>query len=384
MVSESISKSGQPSHDSESQRMDCPSLVPDPANRIEQLPLVSIVVPAYNEATLIEMHLDILCRYLERLEHDYRWEIILVNDGSRDNTGELAEAFARTRPDVHVIHHPMNMGLGQALKTGFSHCRGRYIVTVDLDLSYSPAHIELLLNKLRQTRAKVVVTSPYMRGGKVSNVPWLRRFLSVWANRFLSLAARRNLSTLTGMVRAYDAEFLQQLNLKSSDMAVNPEIIHKAMLLEAPVEEVPAHLNWQHQQVSKAPQSRRKSSMKIWQHTWSIFYYGFVFRPVMFFIIPSLIFFLLALYAGAWVLIHCWTNYQQLAQITRFPDPTEAVAAAFQQAPHTFIIGGMLMTLAIQLFSLGILAVQSKRYFEEIFYLGSAIYRATSRTCSRD
>jgi hypothetical protein len=52
-----------------------------------------------------------------------------------------------------------------------------------------------------------------------------------------------------------------------------------------------------------------------------------------------------------------------------------AIARAFQGAPHTFVIGGMLLMLSIQLFSLGVLAVQSKSYFEEIFYLASAIYR---------
>ena len=229
-----------------------------------------------------------------------------------------------------------------------------------------------------------MVASPYMKGGRVSNVPWLRLLLSVWANRFLSLAAKRNVATLTGMVRVYDAHFLRTINLRSPGMEINPEIIHKATLLNEPVEEIPAHLCWSPQKASKksskksgkkSDRVRRKSSMKIFRHTWSMLFFGFLFRPVMFFVIPSLVFFVLSLYANAWVLIHCWTNYQQLRQFTTFPDPTEAVAAAFQQAPHTFIIGGMLLMMAIQLFSLGVLSVQNKRYFEEIFYLGAATYR---------
>lgn len=336
-------------------------------------PLVSLLIPAYNEAAILEENLQVLCDYMRHLEADYRWEIVLINDGSRDQTAELAEAFASRYANVHVIHHFTNMGLGQALRTGFEHCQGDYVITLDLDLSYAPEHIERLLAKIRQTQAKVVVTSPYMKGGRVSNVPELRKILSVWANRFLSIAARRNVATLTGMVRVYDARFLQALNLRSKGMEVNPEVIHKAMLMEERIEEIPAHLHWHAQPVSKPV--RRKSSMKILRHTWAIFYYGFVFRPVMFFIIPSLIFFLLALYCVVWMLIRSWNSYQQLAQSVAFPDPTEAVAVAFQQAPHTFIIGGMLMMLSIQLFSLGILAVQSKRYFEEIYYLGSSIYR---------
>jgi glycosyltransferase involved in cell wall biosynthesis len=355
---------------------------------VESRPLVTIVIPAYNEALILEQNLQLLCDYLRHLETDYRWELVLVNDGSRDDTAALAEAFASGYANVQVIHHFTNMGLGQALRTGFDHAQGDYVITLDLDLSYAPEHIEQLLLKIRQTRAKVVVTSPYMQGGKVSNVPELRRLLSLWANRFLSLAARRNVATLTGMVRVYDARFLDSLNLRSTGMEVNPEVIHKAMLMEERIEEIPAHLSWRSQQANiqadrqaealprrKAP--RRKSSMKILRHSWAIFYYGFVFRPVMFFIIPSLLFFLSALYCIFWMLVRSWEAYQEISQIAPPHDLSEVVALAFQQAPHTFIIGGMLLMLAIQLFSLGILAVQNKRYFEEIYYLGSSIYRST-------
>ena len=355
-------------------------------------PLVTIVIPAYNEALILEQNLHLLCRYMQHLEDDYRWELVVINDGSRDETAALAEGFASNCPNVQVIHHVTNMGLGQALRTGFDHARGDYVITLDLDLSYAPEHIEQLLAKIRQTRAKIVVTSPYMQGGKVSNVPELRKFLSLWANRFLSLAARRNVATLTGMVRVYDARFLESLNLRSSGMEVNPEVIHKAMLMSERIEEIPAHLNWRTQQESaqrehsqrpRKKASRRKSSMKILRHSWAIFYYGFVFRPVMFFIIPSLAFFILAIYCIFWMLVRSWEAYQQISQVAPPHDLSEPVALAFQQAPHTFIIGGMLLMLAIQLFSLGILAVQNKRYFEEIYYLGSSIYRSTKSKSGR-
>ncbi|MGB8700279.1 MAG: glycosyltransferase, partial [Thermosynechococcaceae cyanobacterium] len=261
---------------------------------------------------------------------------------------------------------------------------GDYIITLDVDLSYAPYHIDILLERILETQAQVVVAAPYMPGGKVSNVPYMRKALSVWANRFLALTAKRTLSTFTGMVRIYESSFIKGLNLKATGMDINPEIIHKAQLLGAKVEEVPAHLHWAEAPLSsESDPSRqpkpRQSSMKILRHTWAIVFYGFIFRPVMFFILPSLVLFLLSLYANTWVLIHCWNNYQLLAQTTRFPDPTEAVAEAFQQAPHAFIIGGMTLMLSIQLFSLGILAVQSKSYFEEIFYLASAIYRQGNR-----
>jgi glycosyltransferase involved in cell wall biosynthesis len=351
----------------------------DPTKPCDDKPLVSIVTPAYNEAAIIQDNLFDLCQYLTHLEDEYRWELILVNDGSRDNTGELADAFARSHPNVQVIHHVRNAGLGQALRSGFAQSQGLYIITLDLDLSYAPEHIEALLTRIQQTGAKMVVTSPYMKGGKVSNVPRLRLLLSIWANRFLSVAARQTLSTLTGMVRVYDAEFLKMLNLKSSGMDINPEVVHKAMLLGARVEEIPAHLHWRSPDPTPVKTARRKSSMKVLSHIWATFYYGFVFRPVMFFIVPSLFCFVLALYSIAWMIVHCMRSYQFLSQAQQFSDPTEAIALAFAQSPHTFAIGGMCLMVAIQLFSLGVLAVQNKRYFEEVFYLGTAIYRSTQR-----
>ena len=90
------------------------------AGRARPAPLVSLLLPAYNEAAVVEKNLATLCEYMQSLEDEYRWEIVIVNDGSKDNTGELIEAFARARKGVRVVHHPTNFGLGQALKTGLA------------------------------------------------------------------------------------------------------------------------------------------------------------------------------------------------------------------------------------------------------------------------
>lgn len=338
-------------------------------------PLVSLVVSAYNEAAIVEQNLAALCRYMKSLEDEYRWELILINDGSSDGTAELAEQFARTQENVRVFHHFTNFGLGQALRFAFKHCKGDYVVTLDLDLSYSPDHIQKLLSKIRETKARIVVTSPYMEGGKVSNVPWMRKILSIWANRFLSLMAKRSLSTLTGMVRAYDGRFLRSLNLKSMGMDINPEIIYKAMLLRARIVEIPAHLCWH---LQKKEGVKRKSSMKTMRQVFSVLLSGFLFRPVIFFIMPGLLLTLVSLYTNFWMCIHVYKHYQSFPQYPWFPTRIDAaVASAFSQAPHTFIIGGITLMLAMQFLGLGIFALQSKSYFEETFHLGSSIFKST-------
>ena len=337
-------------------------------------PLVSIVVPAYNEAAIIEGSLNAICQYMDALNDRYRWELIVVDDGSTDDTGPLAEAFAKMRDNILVLHHVINSRLGQALRTAFKYCKGDYIVTLDIDLSYSLEHIERMLEKLIQTRAQIVLASPYMKGGSVSNVPWTRRKLSVLANKFLSYTAKGgNLSTLTGMVRGYEGEFLRSLNLKAMDTNINAEIIYKAMLLRARIVEVPAHLDWGAQ---KPGIPQRTSSMKIMKGIMSYLLSGFFFRPFMFFIIPGFLLLFFSLYPFAWVLIHTINSLQTLSPSAAPFDIrlSASVAEAFRQSPHTFIIGSIAVMLGIQLFSLGVLALQSKRYFEELFNLGTTIY----------
>lgn len=347
-----------------------------PGRGTPRLPFVSIVLPAYNEAAIVAKNLDRLSRYMESLNDKYRWEIIVVNDGSTDETGEMAEDFASEDKNVHVIHHFTNFGIGQAFKYAFKHCNGDYIVTLDMDLTYGPEHIALMLAKLIETRAKIVLASPYMEGGKISNVPLLRRTLSIWANRFLSVVAHGRLSTLTSMARAYDAQFLRSLHLRSRGMDVMPEIVHKGMMLGARIVEVPAHLDWS---TLEGQGPKRRSSMRIVRHTLATLVSGFFFRPFMFYIIPGLALLLFSFWIGCWAFVHFSDYYAVLVQYdSAIVRASAALEMAFDKHTHTFVIGLMALMLAMQLISLGILALQSKRYFDELFHLSSGIYKRCS------
>lgn len=343
-------------------------------DKYNRKPLVSLVIPAYNEADIVEKNLKEICNYMVSLEDEYQWEIVFINDGSNDDTGQIAEAFASSRKNVHTYHHVINLRVGHALKNAFQKCRGDYIVTLDLDLSYSTEHIEKLLNKIQETKAKIVITSPYMKGGKVSNVPWLRKKLSVWANRFLSYISKANLHTLTSMVRAYDREFLSSLDLRSTDMEINLEIIYKTMLLRGRIEEIPAHLNWGFQ---KNGSTKRKSSFRIARGIIQYILSGFTFRPFMFFIVPGFALMILSTYTLIWVLIHVISAYMMVPDIYNSFDATfsVAVANAFRKSPHSFFVGGISLIVSIQLISLGIISFQNKRYFEDMFHLCTNIYR---------
>lgn len=350
-------------------------------------PIVSVVVPAYNEASILEENVGILCRYMQGLEDQYCWELIIVNDGSSDNTGEVAEKCAAQWENVYVLHHPYNFRLGQALRSAFGGCGGDYVVVLDLDLSYSPDHIAIMLRKIRETKAKIVIASPYMKAGKVSNVPWFRKILSKWANRYLCMTVTRDkfsdkITTVTGMVRAYDREFLSRLNLKAMDVDINAEIIYKAMILRARIVEIPAHLDWGTKQAIKSGKSSiRKSSLRIFRSIIQSLISGFIFRPFMFFVLPGLFLILLSLYPLIWTLFNSIRNYQALAfsNLTLDYRLSDAIGMAFKDSPHAFVVGGFALIVGIQLFNLGLMALQNKRYFEELFHLNTTIYN-----CSRE
>lgn len=97
---------------------------------------------------------------------------------------------------------------------------------------------------------------------------------------------------------------------------------------------------------------------------------SFLFRPFMYFIIPGLIVLALSLYSLGWAIYHTFRFY--LTDTHHFSD---AVLAAFQLSPHAFVVGGISLIVSIQLISLGILSGQNKRYFDEMFHLGTTVYR---------
>jgi len=110
---------------------------------MDRLPSISAFFPAYNEEQNVPAMVERLTAVLPRVSEDY--EIIVVNDGSADRTGAVADALAAADPHVRVIHHPVNRGYGGALKSGFAGARKEYVFFTDGDGQFDVAEIERLL-----------------------------------------------------------------------------------------------------------------------------------------------------------------------------------------------------------------------------------------------
>lgn len=343
-------------------------------------PLLSVIIPVFNEQALLKEHLALVVEYLRTIEDEFRWEIVIVNDGSIDNTTLLVNQFAKLYANVVALHHPKNFGVGQAMQFGFNNTRGDYVVTMDIDLSYDVEHIGEVARTIRDRHAKIVLASPYMKGGSIRNVPWLRRILSIYGNRFLSFFAKGHFSTLTSMMRAYDGKFIRSVNLRSMGMEIMPETVHKSMILGGLIVEIPGRLDWGPQR--KFAESRF-SSMQIVRHLFATILAGFIFRPFLFFIIPGLVVAAFSAYVNFWMFMHYFEALDQL-QVLGQPARFEgAFALAYQNYPHTFVVGLLTAMLAVQLVGLGILALQNKQYFDELFDLGSHAMRIPNRLSKR-
>lgn len=334
-------------------------------------PFISLVLPCYNEEAILERNLNIIISYLTGKSDKYKWEIVLINDGSKDSTKEIANKFSAEYDNVRVIHHPINLNLGNALKTGFSNSKGDIIVVLDIDLSYSVDHIEKLTDKLLENSADIVVASPYMKGGEVTAVPFGRKIMSSWVNRFMRIAAQDKYHTYTGMVRAYKANFIRSVNLKTKDYEINPEIMYKAMILRARIIEIPAHLDWTEQNKFIG---KRTSSIKVIRGFFSGLMSAFIFRPYIFFLLVGLILMGLSLYELVWLLVDTLVDLKNCYEsgVVETCSFSISLAKQFAKNPQSFLVGGITFIAAIQFLSLGFLSLQSKRYFEELFHLGTS------------
>lgn len=333
---------------------------------------VSVVIPCYNEEAILQCNVNKVISFLDSKSEKYSWEIILVNDGSKDSTGKIADELARQRTEVRVIHHPVNLNLGLALQTGFRNSRGDIIVVLDVDLSYAVEYVEQMVDKLIETSADIVLASPYMKGGKVTGVPFSRRVMSRWVNRMMRAAAQDKYHTYTAMVRAYRADFIRSLNLKTRDYEVSPEIMYKAMILRARIEEIPAHLDWTEQNKFAG---KRTSSIRVLRGLFSGIMSAFIFRPYVFFLGIGTVLMILSLYELVWLLSDTLSDMKLATLHTPPVDDafSYSLSLQFRKNPQSFIVGGITFIASIQFLSLGFLSLQSKRYFEELFHLGTSI-----------
>jgi glycosyltransferase involved in cell wall biosynthesis len=181
---------------------------------------VSFLVPAYNEAATI---IQVLER-VAALELDK--QIIVVDDGSTDGTGDLAEQWSTGRDDVVVVRQE-NRGKGAAVRAAIPHADGEIAVIQDADMEYDPADVPGLIEPIERGAADVVFGSR-LSGGRPQRA---YLFWHLVGNRFLSLLTNvlfnTTISDMETGYKAFRIDVLRSLDLRQDDFAIEPEITGK-------------------------------------------------------------------------------------------------------------------------------------------------------------
>jgi dolichol-phosphate mannosyltransferase len=163
---------------------------------------ISIVVPCFNEAESLARLVVEWRRVRQALAGQYEPEILLVDDGSSDDTWQLLHEHFGDDPAAHLIRHESNHGIAAAIGTGLAHASAEIVASIDADCTYEPVQLVSLL-RLMADDVHMVVASPYHPAGKVVGVAAWRLALSRLASRLYGLVLRNQLHTYTSCFRVY-------------------------------------------------------------------------------------------------------------------------------------------------------------------------------------
>lgn len=193
-------------------------------------PLLSVVMPCYNERETIE---EIIRRVLAV---PLRIELIVIDDGSNDGTREILTRLAGELP-IKLVFQPQNAGKGSALRRGFEEVTGDLVVIQDADLEYSPEEFPQLIQLICEGRADVVYGSRFLGRHRVF------MFTHYAGNRFLTLVTNMLYNTmLSDMETCYKVmrtEVLRSMKLDADGFGIEPELTAKIFKRHYRVYEVP-------------------------------------------------------------------------------------------------------------------------------------------------
>jgi dolichol-phosphate mannosyltransferase len=190
---------------------------------------LSLVIPAYNEEAVIAQSIAEADASLARLGYEY--EILVVDDGSSDQTATLVEEAARSRPRVRLLRHGENGGYGAALRTGFTAARFEYIAFTDADCQFDVSDLGSLLSLA--DRVPVVVGYRVQRQD-----PALRRFVSWSYNLLVRTLLGTRVRDCDCALKVFRKEALAELLPEASGFFVNTEMMARARQLGYEVAEV--------------------------------------------------------------------------------------------------------------------------------------------------
>lgn len=183
---------------------------------------ISLIIPAYNEEELIGQTINVCAMFLQRITEDY--EIIVVNDGSTDTTGQVIDEFAYSNERIKPLHNICNKGSGAALWAGMKRARYNIIATNFADLPFDINELSEALILLNDDNVDFVVVA---RRNRSANSPYrkMTSLTNYWLIRMLFNVKLRDFQ----FVQIYRKKVIDRINIKSMGTFMAPELIIKAL-----------------------------------------------------------------------------------------------------------------------------------------------------------
>jgi dolichol-phosphate mannosyltransferase len=212
-----------------------------------------VIMPTYNESMNIEHSVS------ELFAHNPEVKLLIVDDGSPDLTGEIADQLAAEDTRITVMHRKEKSGLAGAYKAGFAWGIERgfeFLVEMDADGSHRAMDLPKLL--AAAPGHDLVIGSRWTKGGKVENWPWHRLMLSRWGNIYAQFMLASSTRDMTAGFRVYKSSLLQRLDLEhlsARGYSFQVEMTRKSEQAKATIKEVPITFIEREHGVSKMSQS---------------------------------------------------------------------------------------------------------------------------------
>ena len=182
---------------------------------------ISIIIPCYNEEKTI---LSVI-NEIEDFK-DCEKEIIVIDDGSKDNTKNLLKELSKEY--IKVFYHDRNYGKGKAIQTGIRESTGDIIIIQDADLEYSPKDYPTLIKPFRESDADVVYGSRFLGGAGYVRLHYYLHFI---ANKilthFCNIFTNLNMTDMETGFKVFKSEAIKSINLKENSFGIEPEITIK-------------------------------------------------------------------------------------------------------------------------------------------------------------
>lgn len=195
----------------------------------------TIIAPAYNEEAVITEFVESVSTILGADDR-----LLVVDDGSTDQTPALLDALLDSHRHLRVVTHPNNRGMGAALATGFGEASSDIVVTMDADLSHPRELVASLVEQC--TSADAAFASRFTPGGAMEGVPRFRAWISTAGNAVLRVLLRVPVRDMTTGFRAYRKSSVDTLPLKGSGFETQLEITVRLVHRKARIVEVPLTL----------------------------------------------------------------------------------------------------------------------------------------------